>query len=73
MSGSVDDRPVPIEELDDLVALVRDADRVEEEPSAGCGRAVLGRVASTHVDADARRFGLGVGLEEIGFAHDGRL
>ena len=53
MAGAVDDRPMPVQQLDSLLALVRDPDRVEKEPAARGRVAVLGRIARANMNANA--------------------
>ena len=49
----VGDDPVPGQELRGGLALVRDPDRVREEPAAGGGLGPVGTVLAPHLDADA--------------------
>jgi len=69
VAGAVDDRPMTIEELDGRVALVRNMDRVEEEPATRRGVAVLRRIVRSNSNADACGFRLGRCFKEIAFGH----
>jgi hypothetical protein len=69
MAGTVDDRPVPIQELHGALAGVGDSDRIEKEPSARRWTAVFGGVASTNADDDASGFGSRRGFEEVFIRH----
>ncbi len=69
VSGAIDDRPSPVQDLGPRVTLVRYPDGVEKEPATRRGAAVLGRIACEDEDSYTVRHGLGARFEEFGIAH----
>jgi hypothetical protein len=69
MARAVDDRPMPVQQLDRGIADIRDSNGVEKEPAAHRRIAVLRRIACADLNADAGGFGFRGGFEEIAFRH----
>lgn len=69
VSGSIDDRPMPIEKLDGRFSFVRNLNRIEKKPATGGGMAVLWRITSSNTNANAGGFGFGGGFKKIAFGH----
>src|SRR5262249_6276527 len=59
LPGAVPDDPMPREQLTGAIALVAQADRVEEEPLAVPGIGVLGRITRLDLDPQSLRHHLG--------------
>ena len=69
MTRAVDDRPMPVQQLDGDVAFVRDLNRVEKKPTTARWAAVFRRITCAHANAYAGCFGFGGRFEEIAFGH----
>lgn len=69
MTGTVDDRPMAIEQLDGRVTFVGDANRIEEEPSACLGVAVFGRILCANPNAYASGFSFRRCFGKIALGH----
>ena len=69
MSRAVNDRPMPVEELDSGLPFIGDTDRVEEEPAAGRWIAVCSGEISHDIDAHALGDGGRRRLEGFGITH----
>ena len=69
VSRGVDDCPMAIQQLDGGISLIRNSNRVEEEPSARGRGAVLFGVAGTDEDAHALGEGFGAGFEGVVLIH----
>ena len=73
MPRRVDDRPMPILQLDGCLAFVRDSNRVEEEPPTRGGCAVFFGMAGANDDSHVLGEGFRAGFEGVVVIHDSNL
>ena len=69
MSRAIDDRPMPVQQLDGRFTLVGDADRIEEEPSTGRRITVFRREIGDDVHAHAMGDGSRSRFEDFRVTH----
>ena len=73
MARRVDDRPMPIQQLDRGLAFVRNSNRVEEEPPTRGGRAVFFAIAGADEDSHVLGEGFRAGFEGVVVIHEADL